>query len=115
MTEFTPEEERMFLADIDDDALMVRGLESYVCLWYEHVVKMSAQATLSHEDRIVGDGELTRDLLYLEFQLLQVIKDCVARKKRLCLPDSLLRNVSMRLADIKLDEERAQGDPSSSD
>lgn len=73
MNDFPPEEERAFLGEIDDSELMVRGLESYICLWYEKVAEMKGY---------VDNSELHRDILGLEFQMMQVIKDCVERKKR---------------------------------
>ena len=115
MERYTDDEKRLFLADIDDDAQMVRGLESYVALWYEHVRDVtSKQANMvevwDEDERLEWQSDIYRDTLFLEFQMLQVLKDCIARKKRL-----LSRDCAVGLSHVELYEQRAQCDPSAID
>lgn len=83
MQRFTTEEERAFLGDIDDDALMVRGLESYLCLWFERIEGLTKRLFVDESCTDLKAAENYADALFLEFQMVQVIKDCVRRRKRL--------------------------------
>jgi len=103
-----------YLRGVDDANQVLGVIRVIFCSWFESIPDIMAQYDEGIRAAVSGSlgGQIHRDaaerLGQLHMELTQVISHLAAREGRLA-------DIAVGLADVQLDEERAEGDPSCGD